>query len=205
MAKTDKRIDHYIHESADFAKPILEHLRYLIHQNCQTVEETMKWGAPFFMFNDAILCSMAAFKQHIRFGFWLGSQLNDTEKILDEGDDKNSMRFIGNIKKIEDLPEDRNLAELIHQAMKLNLQGVKMERTKPNIKPELVVPEYFMDELKKNLTALDHFNNFSVSKKREYVDWITDAKTEATRNTRMISALEWISEGKVRNWKYEKC
>ena len=146
---------------------------------------------------------MAAFKQHCSFGFWKASLMRDAV-LMQNAAKENSMGHLGRITSLKDLPSDRKLISYIKEAMKLNDAGMKVDR-KPAAKKELVVPDYLMAALKKNLVAKDTFDAFSVSCKREYVDWIVDAKTEATRIKRMTQAIEWMQEGKKRNWKYEKC
>jgi len=197
----DSRIDTYIAKAQPFAQPVLEHLRELIHAACPGVEETMKWSFPHFMYKGAILASMASFKQHMAFGFWKASIMNDPHNILTITD-RDAMGHMGQIRSLKDLPKDKILKEYIKQAAKLNEQGIKIERAKPAAKKELEVPDYFMKAIKKNKAALKTFEAFSTSNKREYVEWITEAKTDDTRDKRMTQAIEWMAEGKVRNWKY---
>ena len=80
-------------------------------------------------------------------------------------------------------------------------QGLKVAKPKPVDKKELTVPDYFTKALAKNKKAKQVFDAASYSYKKEYVMWVTEAKTEETRNSRMATALEWIAEGKGRNWK----
>lgn len=205
MKNTDSRIDDYILRSADFAKPILSHLRALIHKACPDVQETMKWSFPHFVYNGNIVCSMASFKQHCAFGFWLGSQLKDPYKVLSAVGEKTAMGHFGQIRSINDLPSNKIIAEYIKEAMELNEKGVKVKKTlKAASAIPIEVPGYFSDELKKNKTASANFEKLSPSHKKEYLQWITEAKTEATRNKRMATAIDWIAEGKGRNWKYER-
>lgn len=197
----DKRIDNYIAKSADFAKPILNHLRKLIHTACPDVEEAIKWGFPHYDYN-GIMCSTAAFKSHCAFNFWKASLMKDA-KLFTENN-KSSMGHYGKISSLKDLPSDKIIIARIKEAMQLNDDGIKLpERNKAENK-DVVVPDLFEKELKKNKQAATVFNNFSSSQKREYTDWISDAKTEETRNKRIATAVEWISEGKIRNWKYLK-
>lgn len=199
MGKRDPRVDAYIARSSDFAKPILNHIRSVVHEACPEVQETVKWGAPFFDYH-GVMCNMAAFKAHCAFGFWKGSLVvgNDVK-------DADAAGQFGRIEKVSDLPPKKVLMGYIRQAMKLNEDGVKPMRTKTGTKkPELDVPDYLRAALKKDKTAQTAFDAFSPSHRREYIEWITDAKTEATRNKRMETALEWIAEGKSRNWKYQR-
>jgi uncharacterized protein YdeI (YjbR/CyaY-like superfamily) len=200
MGTKDPRIDAYIAKSAEFAKPILIKMRKQVHASCAQVTETIKWGMPHFEYKGGIFCFMAAFKAHCTFGFWLGSMLK-----IAGGPDK-AMGQFGRITSLADLPDNKKFAELIKAAMKLHDEGAKApSRVKPSVKIELNVPDYFLVAVRKNKKALATFNSFSESKKREYVDWIADAKSEPTRERRLAQAVEWMAEGKVRNWKYLNC
>ena len=207
MGTKDPRVDAYIAKSADFAKPILTHLRSLIHATCPSVEETLKWSFPHFMYkspgekNARVLCSMASFKQHCAFGFWYtGGGMMSGETSSSEG-----MGQYGKITKLTDLPSNKSLTKQIKDAVKLHDSGIKPAlRPRATEKKELVVPAYLTAALKKNKKALATFDQFNYSNKKEYVEWITEAKTEETRKTRLQTAIEWMSEGKARNWKYAK-
>ena len=201
MPTLDPRVDAYIANSAEFARPILEHLRAVVHAACPEAEETMKWSFPHFDYK-GMLCSMASFKAHCTFGFWKG------ELLVAEADSKTreAMGQFGRIASVKDLPSRKTLEAYIKKAMKLNDEGVKAPgRAKPAVARELTVPDYLTTALAAQQPALDNFNAFTTGKKREYVEWLEEAKTEATRLRRMEQAVEWIAEGKARNWKYEKC
>jgi uncharacterized protein YdeI (YjbR/CyaY-like superfamily) len=204
VATTDNRIDAYIARSADFAIPLLEHLREVVHQACPQVNETMKWSFPHFEYKGSILCSMASFKQHCAFGFWLGSQMKDPDGILEKGE-RSSMGQLGRISARKDIPPKKLLVKYLKEAMALIDKGAKLEK-KPAAaaKKELVVPQYFLAQLTKNKKALSSFERFSYSHKKEYVQWIEEAKTDETRNKRIRTAIDWLEEGKSRNWKYER-
>jgi uncharacterized protein YdeI (YjbR/CyaY-like superfamily) len=208
MGKKDPRIDAYIKtKAADFAKPIMTHLRDLIHASCPDVEETWKWSFPHFMYKGAVLCSMAAFKEHCAFGFWKASLMQDTDNVL-EIKDREAMGHLGRIQSLKDLPKDAVLKKYIKAAMKLNEEGVKLPpraKAGDKEKKELKTPDYFLKELKKNKKAEKVFNDFSYTNKKEYITWLEEAKTNATRDKRMSQALEWIPEGKIRHWKYQNC
>jgi uncharacterized protein YdeI (YjbR/CyaY-like superfamily) len=198
----DKRIDDYISKSADFAKPILNHLRKIIHVACPQVEETIKWGFPHFGYK-GMMCSMAAFKQHCAFGFWKAALMKDADTLLDN--QGQAMGHAGKIKSLKDLPSDKILIGWIKEAMKLNDEGIKLpERKKSEAKPEIMVPDALKKELVKHKKASDTFSNFSPSHKREYIEWIEEAKTEATQSKRILTTIEWLTEGKTRMWKYVK-
>lgn len=196
MGAKDKRIDAYIAKSTDFAQPILRHLRRLVHTACPEIEETMKWSFPHFDYK-GMLCSMAAFKQHAVFGFW-------KEKILlgTNPGSKGAMGSFGRIASLADLPGDKILIGLIRKAAELNEAGITVARSKPAKKPPLKIPSYFMAALKKNNKAMKMFEEFTYSHRKEYVEWVTEAKTEETRNKRLATTIVWLAEGKSRNWKY---
>jgi uncharacterized protein YdeI (YjbR/CyaY-like superfamily) len=204
MGKQDRRVDTYIARAADFAKPILSHLRRVVHEACPEVQETMKWSFPHFMCH-GILCSMAAFKEHCAFGFWKGDVV--FAKVPRSGPPaKQAMGQFGRITRLEDLPVESFLADCIREAARLNQAGVKSpKRTFPRRERKLEIPNYFLAALKKTPAARTHFEKFSFSHQREYVEWVTEAKREETRQKRMATALEWIAKGKPRNWKYLNC
>lgn len=202
MAKKDPRIDAYIEKSADFAKPILKHFRQLIHKACPEVEEAWKWSFPHFDYAGGPLAHMAAFKAHCAIGFWKASLMKDNERLLEAAKSESAMGHFGKITSLKDLPKDSILIKYIHEGMKLNELGVKIAPKKKAGPVE--VPEDIMKAISKNKLARETFENFSNSHKREYVSWITEAKTEATRNKRLSTTIEWLSEGKQLNWKYAK-
>ena len=195
MQHTDPRVDAYIAEAADFARPILSHIRKLVHAACPDAQETLKWNCPHFE-HQGILLGMAAFKQHCVVNFWKGKLI--LGKLPDEDC---AMGQFGRITSPADLPGDKILAGYIKRAVELNKAGIKNPvRAMP--KPRLVVPDYFLAALKKNKAALATFKNFSPSCKREYVEWITEAKREVTRAKRIKTAIEWMAQDKSHNWKY---
>lgn len=198
------RIDAYIAKSANFARPILEHIRKLVHKGCPDVAETVKWGMPFFEYNGIILCNMAAFKQHCAFGFWNASQLKDTEGIL-QIKDKSAMGHLDRITSLEDLPADKIMVAYIKEAAQLIREGKNVPaRVKKAPKKDLPMPAALTAALKKNKKAQAVFEGFSASHRREYIEWISEARTEVTRDKRVATTLEWLAEGKSRNWKYQK-
>jgi uncharacterized protein YdeI (YjbR/CyaY-like superfamily) len=200
MPTLNPKFDAYIEKSADFAKPILTHLRQIVHEGCPDVEEAMKWSFPNFLYK-GILCNMAAFKAHCAFGFWKSSLI-----VKNNGKAEKAMGQFGRLTKIADLPSKKVLIGLIAEAMRLNEEGVPSPtRSKPRLNKEVVVPEDLSVALAKNRKARTTFEKFSPSHKREYVEWITEAKTEATRSKRLTTTLEWLAEGKPRNWKYMNC
>jgi uncharacterized protein YdeI (YjbR/CyaY-like superfamily) len=200
---TDKRIDDYIEKSAEFARPILRHLRRLVHEANPDVVETIKWGFASFDYKGP-LCSMASFKKHCAFGFWKSKLLKDPNGHLEERSNQGgeAMGNLGRIARMEDLPPDTVLIDFIKQASKLNDEGIKLPSPPKKVKAGLAVPDFFMDHLRKNKSALANFEKFSSSNKREYVDWIMETRTDETRMKRLETSIGWIAEGKTRNWKY---
>lgn len=203
MEKYDARIDAYIAKSADFAKPILIHLRELIHSASSQITENIKWGMPFFEYKGPV-CHLAAFKQHCAFGFWKAARLKDPHKVLQEEEGSGAGSF-GRIISLADLPSDEILVEYIHEMITLNESGVKETPVKKATAPKTVIeePAYLTSLLEKHPEAKTNFEKFSPSQKKEYLEWIVEAKTEATRQKRLDTAIEWISEGKTRHWKYK--
>ena len=203
MPQKDKRIDAYIAKSQDFAKEILTHIRELAHKACPDVEETMKWSFPHFEYYNRTVCSMASFKHHCAFTFWKAKLMKDPHKIFPKT--KEAMGHLGQIKSLKDLPADKIMIEYIKEAANLNKKGVKLpQRKKPKEKKELVIPDFLAQALGKNKKAFKTFNDFSYSHKKEYLEWVTEAKTEGTRNKRLATTIRWLSEGKDRNWKYRR-
>ncbi len=201
--KKDRRIDDYISKSEEFAKPILRYIRDIVHKACPEVTETMKWGMPHFDYK-GMMCGIASFKQHCTFGFWKASLMKDKYKVFVKGENSGMGNF-GKVKDIQDLPSAKIIIEYIKEAMKLNDDNVAVPKElKENVRKELVIPEYFLKVLKKNEVALKTFKDFSYPHKKEYLEWITEAKKEETREKRIYAAIKWLSEGKGRNWKYEK-
>jgi uncharacterized protein YdeI (YjbR/CyaY-like superfamily) len=209
MAKTDQKVDAYIAKSQPFAQPVLTHLRELMHKGCPGVEETIKWSHPFFEYRGAIMAHMAAFKNHCSFGFWgeeIGSVLRKAGAVQDGG-----MGSLGKIGSVKDLQSDKAMLGWIREASKFIESGnytspiaarrkvVKAPKAVPEAPPE------FSNALKKNKKAASIFAAFSPSCKREYVEWIAEAKRPETRDQRIQTAVEWIAEGKQRNWKYQNC
>jgi uncharacterized protein YdeI (YjbR/CyaY-like superfamily) len=198
MASRDKRIDAYIENSAEFAQPILQYLRALIHEVCPEAEETIKWGFPNFLYH-GILCNMASFKQHCAFGFWKARELADFNEAT-----ASAMGDFGRITQIKDLPGKVVLKRLLKQAMELNANPVSSPAAKRKriAKPALLAPDAFLKALAKNKKAKLAFDNFSPSHRREYIEWILEAKREETIKKRIEASVEMLGEGKPRNWKY---
>ena len=203
MPGKNPAFDVYIEKSADFAKPILNHLRSLVHKACPAADEKIKWGFPNFEYKNEMLCHFASFKKHCAFGFWKGSLMKD-QWLKENAEMENAMGHYGKITSLKDLPADKIIMAHIKEAMKLNDEGIKVPRTKPGKASPIETPGYFLKEIRKNKNAWSNWEKFSNSHKKEYVEWIVDAKREETRDKRMQQAIEWIAEGKGRNWKYVK-
>lgn len=199
MGRKDPRVEAYIDRSAAFAKPILKHLRKIVHKGCPAVAETIKWQFPAFDYKGP-MCSMAAFKSHCAFGFWKASLIFESK-----GKDGEAMGHFGRIMSIADLPSERTLLGYVRKAVGLNEAGVKSpRRSQPREKKTLTVPSDLRAALAKNAKARNRFAKFSDSNRRDYIEWITEAKREETRRRRLQTAVEWIAEGQIRNWKYAR-
>jgi uncharacterized protein YdeI (YjbR/CyaY-like superfamily) len=200
MPNHDTRVDAYIAKSAEFAQPILQHLRALIHAACPEVEEDIKWSMPFFSHRGGTMCMMAAFKQHCSFRFWLAGVV-PAESAGEDG-----MGQFGKLTSLAELPSDKQLTKHIRTAMALSEAGVKLDRPKTAARPAPVLPDDLAALLaqKPHAAARKTWAGFGPGAQREYIDWIAEAKTDATRQKRIATTLEWLAEGKKRNWKYAK-
>jgi uncharacterized protein YdeI (YjbR/CyaY-like superfamily) len=204
MAKNlDPRIDAYIANAAAFAQPILRRVRKLVHEACPSVEETMKWNMPNFTYRGKILCNLAAFKAHCAMGFWH----QEMEKLIakENGKTSEAMGLLGRITSIHDLPDDKTMIDYIRRAVELSDANVPSRPRAAKPKPEAKVPPDLAAALKKNKKAATTFADFSPSHRREYIEWIVEAKRDETRQKRLTTTIEWLTEGKARNWKYENC
>lgn len=201
----DPAIDAYIAKAEDFARPILEHWRRLVHENCPNVEEAIKWGIPHFDYKSDHMCVMAAHKAHFAFTFLKGELMSDS-RLKATKDLKPIKRLLGKITQFSELIPDQEFIVMIKEAVQLNEKGVKIQREKPVVeKPKLLeTPDYFLDALEGSLKAKDVFEGRSNSFRKEYIIWISDAKTDQTRQKRIDEALEWIADGKGRFWKHQK-
>ena len=196
MGNRDPRVDAYIAESADFAKPILAHVRSLVHEACPDAQETIKWSVPHFE-HEGILCGIAAFKQHCNVILWKAA-------LIPGGKGRDEKGQITKVRTLSDLPDDNTMKDLIREGARLNAEGVKAPRRRKTASKAVAVPIELKAALAKNKKATAAFERLSPSHKREYAEWIAEAKAEETRRRRVKSAIEWIAEGKSRNWKYER-
>lgn len=200
MATRDPRIDAYIAKAPDFAKPILAHIRAVVHAACPAVVETMKWSAPHFYYREQMLCGMVAFKQHAAMNIWKASLIEGLGP--DSGGD--SRGNLGRLTSLKDLPSKPQLSGYIKAAMKLNDAGITVKRPRTAPRPEAMVPKSLAVALAKNKKAKTAFEAFPPGQRREYCEWIDEAKREETRAARVTQAVAWIAEGKTRNWKYQR-
>jgi uncharacterized protein YdeI (YjbR/CyaY-like superfamily) len=205
MVRTDPRIDAYIAQAATFAQPILRRIREQVHAACPDVVEDVKWGFPHFLLDGRILCSMAGFKAHCAFGFW------DRAEVRGMAARDGAMGQFGRIQSLSDLPAKAAFDRLLRQAAALRRAGKpagapKVSGAGPSrtAAAAVEVPAALAEALRAAPTALAHFQAFSPSRRREYSEWIAEARTEATRARRLAQAVEWIAAGKSRNWKYER-
>ena len=194
----DPRVDDYIARKSGFAKSILKELRRRVHAACPEAEETLKWGAPAFMYKGSILANMAAFKAHAVFGFWQGEAVTG-----DSG--KGAMGSFGRLTSVADLPSEKEFAALVEKAKALIDSGGKRPRPIKHPKADIPVPEDLRQALDQSPAAAATFEAFSPSCRREYLEWVVDAKRPETRAKRVAQAAEWMAQGKKRNWKYESC
>jgi hypothetical protein len=198
MSKKDARVDAYIAAAAEFAKPVLVHIRKLVHAACPEVQETVKWKMPHFE-HKGVICGMAAFKEHCALIFWKRALIFGGSRTKG-----NALGQFGRITSVADLPGDKILTDYLKQAVQLNEAGIKnTARAKSKATTRASAPDYFLAALKKNKKALATYENFSPSHKREYVEWVTGAKREETRERRLQTTMEWLAGGESLNWKYE--
>lgn len=196
-ASKDPRIDAYIAKAQPFAKPILTRIRAAVHAGCPDVTETLKWRMPAFEYK-GLLCGMAAFKAHAAMMFWKAGLMTTLPKNI--GTD--AFGEFGRFESIDDVPSEAALVRMVKEAAALNDSGVKVPRIPKAPKKPLAAPADMLAAIKKNKKARATYEAFSPSCKREYIEWITEAKTGATRGRRLETAVQWMAEGKNRNWKY---
>ena len=195
----DARIDAYIARAQPFAQPILKHVRERVHAAFPEVEETLKWSAPSFTVGGKILLMMAAFKQHAALNFWRGQELRGEAAAAD------AMGQFGKLMSVDDLPPDAELDRLIRQAAELAKSAPAPRQAKHEPKPPPELHPEFAAALAKAPKAKAALDSFPPSAQRDYLDWIGEAKQDATRRKRIDTAVEWLNEGKRRHWKYQNC
>jgi uncharacterized protein YdeI (YjbR/CyaY-like superfamily) len=195
----DPRIDSYIDRQAEFARPILEHLRRIVHEAAPEVEETIKWSMPHFTYKGRLFAGMAAFKAHATFGLWQASAV-----LGETGAEREAMGQFGRIASLDDLPPEAQLKAIVRRAAEHAQEPPKPRPKKPP-KPDLETPPELGAALDANTAARATFDSFPPGCRREYVEWVVEAKRPETRDKRIAQAVEWMAEGKKRHWKYEKC
>ncbi|MDQ6917157.1 MAG: YdeI/OmpD-associated family protein [Pseudomonadota bacterium] len=197
-----REFDAYIAKAQPFAGPILIRVRTLFHQACPDIGEALKWSHPAFE-HRGIVGGMAAFKQHVRIVFWKGALLPDPKGLFRDGDGKSPGVLM--VSEVSQLPPDKALLDYIRRAVDLNIAGAKVPRARATGKAvPLAVPDDLTVVLRKNKRAQVTFDALSTSQRNEYVDWLVTAKQDATRQRRLLTAIEWLSEGKPRHWQYMK-
>lgn len=201
--KHNPAVDAYAQKIGDFAKPVLAHLRGLIHATCPGVEEFIKWGNPHFDYKGDVMCIFAAYKQHCSFTFYKDALMGDARLKANAGVPA-AKRFLGKLAGVADLPTDRELKSWIKEAMALNEKGLKLPARETKTPKEVDVPAAFAEKLQANPKIAKIFEGKSPSFQKEYNVWIGEAKTQATRDKRIDEAIAWIAEGKGRFWKYAK-
>lgn len=204
MPFDSSQLSAYIARAAPWARPILERIRRVVRKACPDIQERLKWNVPSFEKNGMVV-GMAAFKAHVAFGFWRAKELDDPAGIL-RGKGKAS--FMGErVTDVSQLPADDILIDYIRRAVALNARRASEPR-KPSTprkpRPEAAVPSDLADALRKNAKARAAFEAFPPSHRREYIEWIEEAKQDRTRARRLATTLEWLTQGKDRNWKYRR-
>jgi len=191
----DPRVDAYIAGVPDFARPILEHLRAVVHAACPEAVEDLKWSRPHFMLDGKILAGMSAFKAHCGFGLWH----NEGEKTTE------GMGQFGRLESVKDLPSKAELKKQIQHSAELIRAGAPSRMADKKPRPKLEAPPELLAALKAHPAAKKTYDAFPPGKQRDYIEWIVEAKREETRDKRLAQAMEWLAEGKARHWKYENC
>lgn len=203
MAQYNNEVEKYISKSADFAKPILEYLRKIILETCPDAEEDIKWGTPHYAYKGDHLCMMAGFKNHCSFSLYKAEFMKD-KQIAESVKAGKKFGYMDKLKSVSDLPAKKILQSLIKEAMSINEQDIKKAKPKTDKPKVLEVPGYFEKALKTNPKAKEIFYSKSDAFRKEYIVWITDAKTDETRQKRIDESLDWIAQGKGRFWEYQK-
>lgn len=203
MATPSRKVDQYIAKQPDFAQPMLAKIRKAIHKGCPQVEEVIKWGVPYFIYNGGLLCGFAAFKKHISFGFWRSREMDDPDGLFETGTGKKASMCNAHFQSLNEIPTQKILVDYVKRAAKLNERcKPKKKTTKKKISTK--IPADLNALLKTNKQAKSFFDRLAPSQKRDYIEWITEAKRETTRQKRLATTIQWLGEGKRRNWKYER-
>lgn len=204
MSQSSKQVDQYIKNAPEYAQPILVKIRKAFHKGCPELEETIKWGIPYFVC-DGMLGGMAAFKKHVGFGFWRSNELDDPAGLFETGTGAKQSMCTAKVHNLKELPTQKVLVDYVRRAVKLNrADSSKPKKKSPKKKITTRTPADLAALLKKNKPAKVTFDALAPSHKRDYIQWITEAKRDATRQQRLKTTIEWLAEGKRRNWKYER-
>jgi uncharacterized protein YdeI (YjbR/CyaY-like superfamily) len=195
----DPRIDAYVAKAQPFARPILEKVRERVHAVVPRAEETIKWGMPAYTLDGKILLITAAFKAHAALNFWRGQELRGDKANAD------AMGQFGKLASVADLPSDSELDRLMKEAAEVakNAPAPRKAKHGPKAAPEMH-PD-FSAALAKAPKAKAALDGLPPSAQRDYLEWISEAKQDSTRAKRIATAVEWLSEGKRRHWKYQSC
>lgn len=195
MATEDPRVDAYIANAADFAQPLLVQFRAAVRQACPEVVEAIKWRMPFFMHRGRMLAHMAAFKAHCAFDIHAGPASRDADK------DGEAMGVFGRVTTRADLPSKAELVKRLKAGVAVIESGEKTARTPKALpRPPLETPPDLVAALVRNAPARKRFAAFSPSHRREYIEWLMEAKRPQTREKRLAQAIDQITEGKPRHW-----
>ena len=195
----DPRIDAYIAKAQPFARPILEKVRNRVHAVVPDVEEAIKWSMPAYTLGGKIVLITAAFKAHTALNFWRGQELRG------EAANANAMGQFGKIGSVDELPPDAELDRLISEVAELAKAAPAPRKAKHDPKPAPGLHPEFAAALAKAPKAKAALDGFPPSAQRDYFEWISEARQDATRQKRIATAVEWLGEGKRRHWKYQNC
>ena len=195
----DPRIDAYIANAPAFAQKILSHVRERVQAAAPEAEETIKWSAPAFTVDGKILLVMASFKAHAALNFWRGQEVGDGSPKA------GAMGQFGRLTSLADLPSDDELDAIIREAAALAKTAPAPRKTKNAPRPAPELHPEFAAALAKAPKAKAVLDDFPPSAQRDYFEWIGEAKQDATRQKRIATAVEWLTEGERRHWKYQNC
>lgn len=202
-----KKIDKYIADAPEYARPIMEKLRKAVHKGCPQAEEAIKWGCPYFMYQGKLFCGMAAFKKHVGFGFWNSKDMDDPEGLFESGTGKKASMCNAHFHAVKELPTQKVLVDYVKQSKKLtDAELSKSKPAKKAAKKKVAVPKTPADlssAFKTNKTAKSYFDSLAPSHRRDFLQWILDAKRDATREKRVNETVKLLKAKKTLHWKYQ--
>ena len=208
--KTDseKKTDRYIKDAPEYARPIMEKIRKAVHKGCPQAEEAIKWGCPYFMYKGKLFCGMAAFKKHVGFGFWNSADMDDPEGLFETGTGKKASMCNARFHSAKELPTQKVLVDYVKQSKKLTDAEVAKSKAikKKTVKKKVVVPKPPADLTKafrSNKTAKTYFDSLAPSHRRDFLQWILDAKRETTKEKRIEETIKLLKAEKTLHWKYQ--